>query len=85
MDKLPDFDGNILLPNNRFDDEAVYVPLRWHGELLLGRIGNALIRETGFGSTDWLLAVWRWDGKTFTPALGMQVIVQRGNLLLTVP
>ena len=63
--------------------QAAFFPLRWHGELLLARIGHGAFAWRT--SADWLLAAWRWDGKTFTPALGMQVIVQRGDLRLVKP
>jgi hypothetical protein len=58
-----------------------YFPIRWNGEILLGRIGNATLgwRE----SEDWLLAVWRWDGKAFVPLLGMEAHKQRERFLLS--
>jgi hypothetical protein len=80
---LPDFHGKAKYDGNNaymgFGGET-YFPIRWHGEVLLGRIGNATLgwRE----SEDWLLGIWRWDGHAFVPVLGMVTRKQRGDFLL---
>jgi hypothetical protein len=68
-----------------FGSDARYFPLRWHGELLLARIGHDHIKD--FTTGDWLLAAWRWnpDKEEYTTALGMLVAVERGDFLLAVP
>jgi uncharacterized protein YecT (DUF1311 family) len=64
-----------------FGENSTYFPVRWHGELLLGRIANG-----SMGSHDdlsWILALWRWDGHDFVPALGMVTFRERTNILLS--
>ena len=81
---LPNFDGQAKYAGDiaytTFGGKT-YFPVRWHGELLIGRIGNATLgwRE----SEDWLLAIWRWDGHAFVPVLGMVRHKQRGDFLLS--
>lgn len=63
-----------------FDGTSVFFPIHWQGEWLLGRIGHASMGwRTG---DDWLLGVWRWDGHTFTPVLGMVAEARRTSFLL---
>lgn len=64
-----------------FDGTSVFFPIHWQGEWLLGRVGHA---SMGWRTSDadWLLGVWRWDGHTFTPVLGMVAEAQRTKALL---
>jgi uncharacterized protein len=84
LDSLPAFGGKIKYADNvaykSFAPLSYYFPVRWQGELLLGRIGNASLgwRE----SEDLLLAIWRWDGQAFVPVLGMVTTKARGDFLL---
>jgi uncharacterized protein len=86
MGTMPDFGKDVQILENdaysQFDDYGgsdLFFPLRYQGETLLARMGNASFGwRTG---DDWLLAAWRWDGHAFTPMLGMSVAVRRGNFL----
>lgn len=84
LSELPDFDGQAKYAGDSayttFGGET-YFPVRWHGELLLGRIGHATLGWRV--SEDWLLAIWRWDGHAFVPVLGMVRQKQRGGFLLS--
>ncbi|MBD8873479.1 lysozyme inhibitor LprI family protein [Rhodanobacter sp. DHB23] len=64
-----------------FDNTSMFFPIHWQGEWLLGRVGHA---SMGWRTSDadWLLGVWRWDGHTFTPVLGMVAEAQRTKALL---
>lgn len=82
--KLPNFNNkpNYVEGDTSFlvFDESTFVPVQWHGEVLLARIGT---RAYGLYSTeDLLLAIWRWDGRTFTPVLGMFRPKRRGDFVL---
>jgi len=55
--------------------------VRWHGELMLGRIGHG-----GLGwriDENWLVGIWRWDGKSLSPIAGVIVPTQRSAFLLS--
>ncbi|MFK2877542.1 lysozyme inhibitor LprI family protein [Rhodanobacter hydrolyticus] len=63
-----------------FDGASVFFPVHWQGEWLLGRIGHA---SMGWHtSDDWLLGIWRRDGHTYAPVLGMVAEAQRTSFLL---
>lgn len=84
---LPDFhphpkyigDGSFLW----FDGDTLF-PVQWRGELLLARIGKGCYSPTQdvVCSEDILLGIWRWDGRVFTPVLGMVRHMLRGDFLL---
>ena len=84
---LPDFhqrakyvgDGSFLW----FDGDTLF-PVQWRDELLLARIGNGCYSPTRdvICSEDLLLGIWRWDGRVFTPVLGMVRKKLRGDFLL---
>jgi uncharacterized protein len=83
---LPNFDGKPkYLDDASFlgFGESTFFPIQWHGELLIARIGNGCWdRARTNCNEDLLLAIWRWDGKTFTPVLGMVRQKRRGDFLL---
>lgn len=82
---LPAFDGKTRYADDigytDFGSMSYYFPVRWQGQLLLGRIGNGAVgwRE----NEDLLLGIWRWDGQKFVPVLGMATIKERGDFLLS--
>ena len=84
LDSLPTFEGKTKYADGvaytSFGPQSYYFPVRWRGQLLLGRIGNGSLgwRE----SEDLLLAIWRWDGQAFVPVLGMVTNKARGDFLL---
>jgi uncharacterized protein len=84
LDSLPAFGGKTKYADDvaykSFGSQSYYFPVRWRGQLLLGRIGNASLgwRE----SEDLLLAIWRWNGQAFVPVLGMVTTKVRGDFLL---
>jgi uncharacterized protein len=83
LGSLPDFDGHPKYQNyffREFGESASWFPVLWHGELLIGRIGNG--RGGAHDSPDWVLAIWRWDGHVFTPLLGMVTGKESGRILL---
>jgi uncharacterized protein len=80
MISLPTF-GKTLIGYPDFVDGSVWFPVRWHGELMLGRIGHG-----GLGwriDENWLVGIWRWDGKSLSPIAGVIVPTQRSAFLLS--
>jgi uncharacterized protein len=81
---LPNFDGRQTYQGyfyTGFGGSGAYFPILWHGELLLGRIANG--QHGAHDSLDWVLAIWRWNGHTFVPALGMVTLKERKSILLS--
>jgi uncharacterized protein len=82
---LPDFNGK---PKYISDGSFLFfggdglLPVQWEGEVLLANISNAC---WGFPSDackeDLLLGIWRWDGRDFTPVLGMVRHKLRGDFV----
>jgi uncharacterized protein len=63
------------------NSDSTFFPIHWQGEWMLGRIGHASL---GWRiSADWLLGIWRWNGHTFVPVLGMGAPIRRGDFLLS--
>lgn len=73
--------GDYYAGFRSFDNSSGFFPIRWQGEWLLGRIGHATLGWRT--SDDWLLGIWRWDGHSFVPMLGMVAPTRRTGLLLT--
>jgi uncharacterized protein YecT (DUF1311 family) len=65
---------------DNINGSSVFFPIRWQGEWLLGRISRAT--EGYRSSDDVLLGIWRWDGDSFVPMLGMVASTQRAGFLL---
>lgn len=77
---LPTF-GKTTRGYPGFADGSVWFPVRWHGELMLGRIGHG-----GMGwrtDENWSIGIWRWDGKSLSPVAGVVVPAQRSTFLLS--
>jgi uncharacterized protein len=84
LSKLPDFKGKPdYLDENapRLFGDSTFFPIQSRGELLLGQVGNGCYDFVYCGE-DLLLGIWRWDGRDFTPVLGMERQRRRGNFLL---
>jgi uncharacterized protein len=69
-----------------FDSDSKFFPIRWQGEWLLARIGNASLfgKYSSDSNDDFLLGFWRWDGHVFVPMLGMAAPTQRTGFLLAI-
>jgi uncharacterized protein YecT (DUF1311 family) len=81
---LPNFGERTPYQNyffTGFGENKAYFPILWHGELLLGRIGNG--QGGAHNSLDWVLGIWRWDGHALVPLLGMVTSKERKNILLS--
>lgn len=77
---LPTF-GKTVMGYPDFADGSVWFPVRWHGELMLGRIGHGGL---GWRSDEnWSIGIWRWDGKSLSPVAGVIVPTQRSAFLLS--
>lgn len=76
---LPMFDQPNDGSYSDFADGALTFPVRWHGEVLLGRIGR-----DGMGwriGDDWLVGFWRQEGGALKPLAGIRVPVKRTTWL----
>lgn len=76
---LPTFGQTINDGYSAFGDGAITFPLRWHGEVLLGRISRASL---GWRVGDnWLIGLWRLSGQSLEPVVGVRVPVVRTGYL----
>lgn len=84
-DEVPNFDGKSDIPSSHysvFNEPAVYFPVMWKGQMLIGRIGKATF--TDYESEDLILAIWRPSENGLTPVLGMSGEKRRGRFLFSV-
>jgi uncharacterized protein len=66
-----------------FGSEANWFPVRWHGELLLGRIGHG---HWGWRDWDgWLVGLWRMQQGKLQPVAGAMIALKGGPILLSAP
>lgn len=76
---LPTFGQTINDGYSAFGDGAITFPVRWHGEVLLGRISRASL---GWRTGDnWLIGLWRLSGPSLEPVVGVRVPVVRTGYL----
>lgn len=76
---LPTFGQTIDDGYSNFGDGAIAFPVRWHGEVLLGRISRASL---GWRTGDnWLVGFWRRSGQSLEPIVGIRVPVMRTSYL----
>lgn len=80
--ELPTFGQRINDGYSAFGDGAITFPVRWHGEVLLGRMSRASL---GWRIGDnWLIGFWRLSGQSLDslePAVGVRVPVVRTGYL----
>lgn len=75
----PTFGQTIDDGYSDFGDGTITFPVRWHGEVLLGKIGRASI---GWRIGDnWLAGLWRLSGQALEPVVGIRVPVVRTGYL----
>jgi uncharacterized protein len=82
---VPAFDGKRDIPPSSysaFDEHAVYFPVMWKGEMLLGRIGQATFPN--WESDDLILGIWRPSEHGLVPVLSMSGEKQRTRFLFSV-
>jgi uncharacterized protein YecT (DUF1311 family) len=66
-----------------FGSEANWFPVRWRGELLLGRIGHG---HLGWRDWDgWLVGLWRLQQGQLQPVAGAMIELKGGPVLLSAP
>ncbi|MET0330321.1 MAG: lysozyme inhibitor LprI family protein [Dyella sp.] len=66
-----------------FGSEATWFPIRWRGELMLGRIGHGHI---GWRVWDgWLVGLWRLQQGQLQPVAGAMIALKCGPILLSAP